>query len=81
MAVKPRAFSLDRKFNHDIVKALDNLAILETHTSLQENLSMAHRVHQRAAFRGHLIESLEEHLQVIDRVERQDIYGAWNRYR
>jgi DNA-binding GntR family transcriptional regulator len=71
-----RILTLDRKLHRDIVDLLDNQAILATHTRLQDNLSMARRVHQRSVFRGQLIRTVEEHMRIIASLEQRDIAGA-----
>lgn len=71
-----RMIALDRKFHRDIVEALDNRVILETHTRLQENIGMARRVHQRSIFRTQLIDTVDEHLRVITSLEKRDLAGA-----
>ena len=72
-----RNFSiLDRKMHRDIVEALDNRAILDTHARLQENLNMAKRVHQRSVFRGQLLDTIDEHLKVITALDGRDVDGA-----
>ncbi|WP_421760280.1 GntR family transcriptional regulator [Devosia sp.] len=71
-----RILTLDRKLHRDIVSLLDNQAILATHARLQDNLSMARRVHQRSVFRGQLISTVGEHMRIIDSLEQRDIAGA-----
>lgn len=71
-----RILTLDRKLHRDIVDLLDNQAILATHARLQDNLSMARRVHQRSVFRGQLISTVEEHMRIIASLEQRDIAGA-----
>ena len=68
--------ALDRKMHRDIVEALDNRAILQTHARLQANLGMARRVHQRSIFRNQLIDTIDEHLRVISALDRRDVPGA-----
>ncbi len=68
--------TVDRKLHRDIVEALENRAILETHARLQENIGMAKRVHQRSIFRGQLIDTIDEHLKVISALEQHDVAGA-----
>ncbi|MDP1729689.1 MAG: GntR family transcriptional regulator [Devosia sp.] len=68
--------AVDRKFHRDIVEALENRAILETHTRLQENIGMAKRVHQRSIFRTQLIDTIDEHLRVLSCLEKRDVAGA-----
>lgn len=67
---------VDRRMHRDIVEALENRAILQNHTRLQENISMARRVHQRSIFRGQLIDTIDEHLLVISALDRRDTLGA-----
>lgn len=68
--------SLDRRMHREIVEALDNRAILATHMRLQENISMARRVHQRSVFRAQLVDTVNEHLKVLDCLERRDVGAA-----
>lgn len=46
------------------------------HTRLQENISMARRVHQGSILRGLLIDTFDEHLLVIDALDRRDTSGS-----
>lgn len=69
-------FSLDRKMHRDIVEALDNHAVLATHTRLQENISMARRVHQRPVSRSQVMDTIDEHLRVITSLDQRDVPGA-----
>ena len=75
-AAQARVLALDRKMHRDIVEALENKAILDTHARLQENLGMARRVHQRAVFRAQLIDTIDEHMRVIASLEQRDVAGA-----
>jgi DNA-binding GntR family transcriptional regulator len=68
--------NLDRKMHREIVEALDNRAILETHARLQDNLTLAKRVHQRSVFKGQLLDTIDEHLAIITSLEGRDIQGA-----
>lgn len=68
--------ALDRKMHRDIVEALENRAIMTTHTRLQENISMARRVHQRSTFRAQLADSIDEHMRVISALEQRDVPAA-----
>ena len=72
----PHMTALDRKLHRDIVEALDNRAILETHARLQDNIGMAKRVHQRSVFRGQLLDTIDEHLSIVEALERGDVEGA-----
>lgn len=71
-----RILPLDRQMHRDFVEALDNRAILSTHARLQENLGMARRVHQRAVFRAQLVDTVNEHMRVIECLEKRDVDGA-----
>jgi DNA-binding GntR family transcriptional regulator len=71
-----RFLALDHRFHREIVEALDNRAIFETHQRLQENIRMAQKVHRRPGFRAALLETIDEHLRVIDCLERRDTDGA-----
>lgn len=68
--------SLDRKMHRDIVEALENRAIMATHTRLQENIGMARRVHQRSAFRAQLFDTVDEHMRMLTCLEQRDVPGA-----
>lgn len=67
---------LDNKMHRDIVESLDNRAILETHARLQDNLSMARRAHQRSVYRVQLVDTINEHLAVIEALEARDLTAA-----
>lgn len=71
-----RFIALDMRFHREIVEALDNRAILDTHTRVQENIRMAQLVHRRPGFRSALLETVDEHLRVIDCLAAQDVEGA-----
>lgn len=75
-AVQGKCLALDRKMHREFVEALDNRAILETHTRIQDNLSMARRVHQRSVFKGQLANTVDEHLRIIECLELRDTDGA-----
>jgi len=71
-----RFLALDGRMHREIVEALGNRAILDTHQRLQENIRMAQQVHRRPGFRGALLQTIEEHLKVIECLERRDVEGA-----
>ena len=71
-----RFIALDMRFHREIVEALDNRAILDTHNRLQENIRMAQQVHRRPGFRGALLETVDEHLKVIEALENHDVEAA-----
>lgn len=71
-----RFLALDGRMHREIVEALGNRAILDTHQRLQENIRMAQQVHRRPGFRGALLQTIEEHLKVIESLEKRDVEGA-----
>jgi DNA-binding GntR family transcriptional regulator len=71
-----RFLALDGRLHREIVEALGNRAILDTHQRLQENIRMAQQVHRRPGFRGALLDTVNEHLAVIEALERKDVEGA-----
>lgn len=71
-----RFLALDGRMHREIVEALGNRAILDTHQRLQENIRMAQQVHRRPGFRGALLQTIEEHLKVIECLEKRDVEGA-----
>jgi len=71
-----RFIALDGRMHREIVEALGNRAILETHERLQENIRMAQRVHRRPGYRSALLTTIDEHLRVIARLEQRDVDGA-----
>lgn len=71
-----RFLALDNRMHREIVEALDNRTILDTHQRLQDNIRMAQIVHRRPGFRAALLETIDEHLAVIACLERRDTDGA-----
>ena len=51
-------------------------AILDTHNRVQENIRMAQLVHRRPGFRSALLETVDEHLKVIDSLAAHDVEGS-----
>lgn len=67
---------LDMRMHREIVEALGNRAILDTHDRVQENIRMAQQVHRRPGFRSALLKTIDEHLEVIKCLETRDVEGA-----
>ena len=67
---------LDGRMHREIVEALGNKAVLDTHQRLQENIRMAQQVHRRPGFRGALLQTVDEHLRIVDALEKRDVDGA-----
>lgn len=75
-AVQDKFLQLDRYMHRSFVEALGNRAILVTHMRLQDNISMARRVHQRSMFKNQLSGTVDEHLRIIDCLDARDTDGA-----
>ena len=71
-----RFVALDTLLHREIVEALGNRAILDTHERLQENIRMAQNVHRRPGYRSALLDTIDEHLRVIECLEARDAEGA-----
>ncbi|MBU1304824.1 MAG: GntR family transcriptional regulator [Alphaproteobacteria bacterium] len=71
-----RFVRLDGRLHREIVEALDNKAVLATHQRLQANIQMAQLVHRRPGFRGALLQTIDEHLAIIDALEARDVDAA-----
>ncbi len=67
---------LDRRMHLEIVEALGNRAILDTHRRLQDNISMAQQVHRRPNFRGALLQTIDEHMKILEALKRRDVDQA-----
>jgi GntR family transcriptional regulator, rspAB operon transcriptional repressor len=74
--VQSRFLSLDLDMHRAFVEVLDNRAILHTHGRLQDNIGMARRVHRRLYFRKQLIDTIDEHLKILDSLEARDVDSA-----
>ena len=75
-AAVEHSFWVDRDMHRSFVEALDNRAILAAHNRIQDNLSLARRVHQRRTFRNQLAQTIDEHLKIVDALERHDSVAA-----
>jgi GntR family transcriptional regulator, rspAB operon transcriptional repressor len=71
-----RFIDIDRRFHADIVGVLGNRAISTTHRRLQENIGMARLTHKRTPFRQQLLDTVEEHRQVLNALAAGDTEGA-----
>jgi len=67
--------AVDRHMHRSFVEALENRAILVTHNRLQDNISMARRVHRRI-FKNQLISTIDEHLKIVDNLAAGEIEKA-----
>ncbi len=67
---------LDHLFHRSIVEAVDNAAILATHNRLQSNISLARIAHNRILRRKAYMKAIDQHLAIIDHLEKGDLKGA-----
>lgn len=63
---------LDGKFHRDIVDVLENETISNAHELMQDKLRMARRVHGRIHLKQVFIHAIDEHLLVIDALEKRE---------
>lgn len=71
-----RFIAVDRRFHADIVGVMGNRAISSTHRRLQENIGMARLTHKRVPFRQQLLDTVDEHRQVLNALSAGDTDGA-----
>jgi len=67
---------LDRRFHASIVEALSNDAVQSTHERINQNVHLARKVHQTSFGKEHFVDTIDEHLVVIDGVEAGDLSVA-----
>ncbi|KKC35024.1 hypothetical protein WH87_17795 [Devosia epidermidihirudinis] len=74
--VKRQVVDLDKQLHRSLVDVLNNGAITAMHERLQDNLLMARRVHQRVINRHQLLETVDEHLRILESLRHRDLDGA-----
>jgi len=67
---------LDHLFHRSIVEAVDNSAVMATHNRLQMNISLSQIAHKRILRRKAYTKAIEQHLAIIDCLEKGDVSGA-----
>ena len=67
---------LDSDMHVSFVDALENRAISAAYARIMDNINLARQVHDRMGIRTRLLETINEHLAIIDSIERGDADGA-----
>ena len=67
---------LDSDMHVSFVEALENRAISAVYARIMDNINLARQVHDRTAVRTRVIDSLHEHLAILDSLEKGDAHGA-----
>lgn len=75
-AAEGRMRDIDTAFHSTIVGALHNPMITKTHADVTENIKLARVLNQELASPKRLVETLGEHLVLIDAMEARDLEAA-----
>jgi DNA-binding GntR family transcriptional regulator len=68
--------ALDSDMHMSFVGALENGAISAAYARIMDNISLARQVHDRTALRTRVLDSLREHLSIIESIEKGDADSA-----
>lgn len=60
---------LDRLFHEGIVETVGNKSIHDAHQRARENVHIARKVHQTSFGKSHYLDTIDEHLKVLNAVE------------
>jgi len=67
---------LDRLFHGGIVEPLSNNAIQSVHKRVGHNVHIARKVHQTSFGKAHYLDTIDEHVRVLDAVKSGDTAAA-----
>jgi DNA-binding GntR family transcriptional regulator len=67
---------LDADMHVSFVEALENRAISAVYARIMDNINLARQVHDRTAVRTRVLDSVREHLAILESLERGDAEGA-----
>jgi GntR family transcriptional regulator, rspAB operon transcriptional repressor len=67
---------LDSDMHVSFVAALENRAISAVYARIMDNINLARQVHDRTAVRTRVVDSVREHLAILDSLEKGDAEGA-----
>jgi DNA-binding GntR family transcriptional regulator len=67
---------LDSDMHVSFVEALENRAISAVYARIMDNINLARQVHERTAVRSRVVDSVREHLAILESIERGDTEGA-----
>jgi DNA-binding GntR family transcriptional regulator len=68
--------TLDSDMHVSFVAALENRAISAVYARIMDNINLARQVHDRTAVRTRVIDSIREHLAILDSLGKGDAEGA-----
>jgi DNA-binding GntR family transcriptional regulator len=68
--------TLDSDMHVSFVEALENRAISAVYARIMDNINLARQVHDRSVVRTRVLDTLGEHLTILDSIERGDADGA-----
>jgi DNA-binding GntR family transcriptional regulator len=68
--------TLDSDMHVSFVEALENRAISAVYARIMDNINLARQVHDRTVVRTRVLDTLGEHLTILDSIERGDADGA-----
>jgi DNA-binding GntR family transcriptional regulator len=68
--------ALDSDMHVSFVGALENRAISAAYARIMDNINLARQVHERTELRTRVLDSLREHLAILDSIETGDAEGA-----
>ena len=68
--------TLDSDMHVSFVEALENRSISAAYARIMDNINLARQVHDRTALRTRILDSLGEHMTILDSIERGDAEGA-----
>ena len=74
--IESKSQHLDRLFHANFVEALGNDSIKDTHERIGHNVFLAQKVHQTSFGKSHYLDTIKEHLLVIDAIEDGDANSA-----
>jgi DNA-binding GntR family transcriptional regulator len=64
--LEKRSRLIDRSFHASIIKTLGNVAIEDQHRRICQNIHLARKVHQTSFGKAHYLDTLDEHLRILD---------------
>ena len=71
-----RFTKLDSDMHVSFVETLENRAISAVYARIMDNINLARQVHDRTAVRTRVLDSVREHLAILESLERGDAEGA-----
>lgn len=69
---KSGMMALDQRLHPDIVAILENRAVLYAHEHVFKNMNISREVHRRPEFRKQLLDTVDEHMDILNAIEARD---------